>query len=227
MKKPVNLDKFGTSNPYVWTHEHLLKVLAYDDNSPVTEPRIKEAFRVIRRQDFVVDEHQQSAYEDRALPIGHEQTISQPTVVAHMLQLLNPVLDGKYLDIGTGSGYVAALLGKIVGPKGKVIGLERIQMLSEIARVNLSKYPELQNVEIVFKDGSKGYPEQSPYDGIHVGAAFDDVPDDLIKQLKVGGKLVVPTKEDDIRVFFKKSLQEINERIYPGYVFVPIREGVE
>ena len=227
MPTNIDLNKFGSATPYQWTHDYLVKVLAYNPKSPIKEPRIKEAFMGIKREDFVETKDKYMAYEDRPLAIGHGQTISQPTVVAQMLQLLNPKVGGKYLDIGAGSGYVSALLGKIVGEKGTVIGLERIQLLAEKARENVSKYPKLTNTTVMFKDGTNGYPEKAPFDGIHVGAAYEDIPDNLVRQLKIGGKLVVPTQDNDIRLFERKSKDEINEKIFPGYVFVPIVEGVE
>ncbi len=226
MTKPFDIDKFGSAAVYRWTHDHLVKVLCYSPNSPVTEPRIKEAFRTIIREDFINEKDKEFAYEDKPLEISHGQTISQPTVVAQMLQLLNPAYGGKYLDIGSGSGYVASLLGKIAGPEGKVIGLERIQLLAEKARENISKYPELKNISVYFKDGSKGYTEEAPYDGIHVGAAYEEIPQDLIDQIKVGGRIVAPTQNDDIRLITKKSDDEIEEKIFEGFVFVPIVEGV-
>ncbi|MBN1916071.1 protein-L-isoaspartate O-methyltransferase [Candidatus Dojkabacteria bacterium] len=227
MPRKIDIDRFGGASPFVWTHEHLTKVLCYESNSVVKEPRIKEAFRTVKREDFVKSEDRFYAYADMALEIGFGQTISQPTVVAQMLQLLNPKLGGKYLDIGAGSGFVSALIGKIVGSEGKVIGLERIQLLAEQARESISRYPEFSNVTIYLKDGSKGFPEGAPYDGIHVGAAYDLIPEELIDQLKIGGKLVVPTKENDIRVIIRETKEDTSEKIYPGYVFVPIVEGVE
>ena len=227
MADSFDLNKFGGADPFVWTHEYLTKVLCYEPNSPVKEPRIKEAFRGVRREDFVKDEDKRSAYADTPHQIGFGQTTSQPTVIAQMLQLINPTTGGKYLEIGTGSGYVTALLGKIVGKSGKVIGLERIQLLAEQARENLAHYPEIENVAIFFKDGSKGFVEEAPYDGIYVGAAYGQVPEALMDQLKVGGKLVVPTKENDIRLITRVSADKREEKIYPGYVFVPIVEGVE
>ncbi len=227
MPKVIDLDKFGGASPFTWTHDYLTKVLCYDTNSVVKEPRIKEAFRRIKREDFVREEDKAFAYEDRPLNIDYAQTISQPTVVAQMLQLLNPKTGGKYLDIGAGSGYVSALLGKIVGQNGKVIGLERIQLLAEQARENIAKYPEISNVNVFFKDGKKGFTEEAPYDGIHVGAAYEQIPEELLDQLKVGGKLVAPTKENDIRLITRETPEKRSEKIFPGYIFVPIVEGVE
>ena len=227
MSNSIDIDKFGGASPYVWTHEYLTKVLCYEPNSPVKEPRIKEAFRSVKRVDFVKDESKKEAYSDAPHHIGFGQTTSQPTVIAQMLQLLNPIVGGKYLEIGAGSGYVTALLGKIVGKTGKVIGLERIQLLAEQARANLEHYPDIENVSVFFKDGSKGFVEEAPYDGIYVGAAFNQVPEVLLDQLKISGKIVTPTKENDIRLITRVSADKREERTYPGYIFVPIVEGVE
>ncbi len=152
---------------------------------------IIKAFREIDRKDFVREEYKIYAYEDIPLPIGFGQTISQPFTVAFMTEALEPKLGQKILEIGTGSGYQAAILAKIVGEKGKVITIERIPELAEFAKENLKKY-NITNVEIIVGDGSLGFEKEAPYDRIIVTGAFPQIPNHLLNQLKEEGIIVVP-----------------------------------
>lgn len=224
----MDLDQFGSSKIYTWTKQHLLDVLLKGPKKIINDPLLANAFKNIDRKDFVPEEHQHAAYEDRPLPIGLDQTISQPLVVAQMLNYLHPREEKQYLDIGSGSGYVAALLGYVAGDNGKVYSLERNQYLADFARNNISKYPNLINrVEVVFKDGSKGLSMKAPFDFIHSAAAFDKIPNELKNQLAVGGRLVAPTKNNDIKIIERISPTDFDERTIDGYVFVPIVEGIE
>ena len=152
---------------------------------------IIKAFREIDRKDFVREEYKIYAYEDIPLPIGFGQTISQPFTVAFMTEALEPKPGQKILEIGTGSGYQAAILAKIVGEKGKVITIERIPELAEFAKENLKKY-NITNVEIIVGDGSLGFEKEAPYDRIIVTGAFPQIPNHLLNQLKEEGIIVVP-----------------------------------
>jgi len=224
----MDLNKYGTSTIYTWTRDHLVNVLTQGPTKVVNDPLIANALKQVDRQDFVPDDQKGLAYTDQPLPIGYEQTISQPTVVAQMLELLKPREGKKFLDIGAGSGYVSALLGFIAGDNGKVFALERNQYLADMARENLSKYPNISpRVEVMFKDGAKGLPDHAPFDFVHCAAAFDIIPNELKNQLVVGGHLVAPTKNNDIRVIERVSPTEFDERVYEGYIFVPITEGIE
>ena len=120
---------------------------------------IIEAFKLIDRTDFVLEEYKNEAYVNAPLPIGFGQTISQPLTVAFMLELLEPKAGEKILDVGAGSGWVSALLAKIVGDKGKIIGIERISELKEMAEKNIAKYNFIEKgiVKIILGDGAKGY----------------------------------------------------------------------
>lgn len=222
------MDQFGTSNIYKWTRDHLLSVLTQGPKKPVKDPLITNAFKQIDRKDFVPEEYEHFAYEDKPIPIGSGQTISQPLVVAQMLEFLKPREGKKYLDIGAGSGYALALLGTIAGENGSVVALERNQYIADLARENIEKYPHLKGiVEILFKDGMEGYPTNAPYDFIHSAAAFDTIPNEIKNQLVVGGRMVAPTKNNDIRVIERVSPTEFDERTHEGYIFVPMREGIE
>jgi len=222
------IQQFGSHNLYKWTREHLDNVLTTGANRIIKDPLIANAFKNIDRKDFIPEQYQDLAYEDKPVPIGYEQSISQPTVIAQMIDLLKPREGKKYLDIGAGSGYVSALLAHITGDLGHVFSLERNQYLADFARTNISKYPKLSGrIEIIFKDGSKGLVDKAPFDFIHCAAAFSQVPTEIKNQLVVGGRMAAPTQNNDIRVIERISPTEFDERVYQGFIFVPIREGIE
>jgi protein-L-isoaspartate(D-aspartate) O-methyltransferase len=196
-------------------------------------PAIIKAFKVVKRSDFLPENLKDLAEINEALPIGFGQTISQPLVVAFMLELLKPKVGNKVLDIGSGSGWTSALLGYLVSGnflegnkknlKGKVIGLEIIPELAEFGRKNVAKYNFIEKgiVEIVCADGSQGYPPAAPFDRILVSAAAKDLPQHLKDQLKIGGRLVIPIQES-IWLFEKKSTSHFESQEFPGFVFVPL-----
>src|SRR3989344_4689112 len=185
-------------------------------------PEIIDAFRTIAREDFVPEELRQEAYGNYPLPIGEGQTISQPLTVAFLLELLEPRAGNKILDIGAGSGWTTALLAYIVGEKGEVFGIERIQKLCELGRKNLAKYFDESRTKIICGDGTKGLPEKAPFDKILTGAAASrDIPQAWREQLKVGGRIVAPVG-GSIWLYVKKSETELEEKEFPGFVFVPL-----
>ena len=188
--------------------------------------RIIEAFSKIKRVDFVPKELAGAAQANIPLPIGQGQTISQPLTAAFMLEKLQPRPGDKILDLGSGSGWTTALLAHIAGKKGKVIGIERIKSLCDFGTNNISKYNFLSGgrAKIVCADGSKGYVNEAPYNRILVSAAADEIPNDLKKQLAVGGRLVIPTEAQDIRLIVRLDKNNYKETIYPGFVFVPLIE---
>ena len=186
-------------------------------------PRIIEAFKKIKREDFLPEEIKNLSELNEALPIGYGQTISQPLVVAFMIELLFPEEGNKVLDIGFGSGWTSALLAEIVGDKGKVIAIEIIKELKEFGEKNISKYNFIKKgrVKCILSDGSKGYKEEAPFDRILVSAASKNVPEELKKQLKINGRLVIPIN-NSIYLFIKKSETIFEEKEYSGFVFVPL-----
>lgn len=203
-------------------------------------PKIIEAFRKIRRVDFMLQlptgdpkDIEALAELNEALSIGFSQTISQPQVVAFMMELLEPKEGEKILDVGSGSGWTTALLAEIVERKGlsfakqgKVIGIEIIPELKEFGEKNAEKYGFVKSkrAEFILADGAKGYQKESPYDKILVSAAAaDKCPDALKQQLKIGGRLVIPI-ESSIWLLIKKGENEFEEKEYPGFVFVPLVE---
>ncbi|HLC89842.1 MAG TPA: protein-L-isoaspartate O-methyltransferase [Patescibacteria group bacterium] len=187
-------------------------------------PAIIDAFYKIKRRDFLPPDLAGEDAINAPLPIGHGQTISQPLTVAFMLELLKPETGQKILDIGSGSGWTTALLAEIVGPKGKVYGLERVADLKEFGEKNLAKY-NFSNVEFFCRDGTKGLTEFALFDRILVGAAAFEVPKNLKDQLNLGGRLVIPTEEQDIKLIEKIGKDKFKEVSYPGFVFVPLIEN--
>ena len=193
-------------------------------------PRIIEAFKKIKRVDFLPEDSKNLAELNTALPIGSGQTISQPLVVVFMLELLEPKTGEKILDVGAGSGWTTALLAEIVGEKGlpaggqgKVIAIELIPELMEFGKKNVEKYNFIEKriVEFICRDGSKGYKKEAPFDKILASAAAQKVPRSWKEQLKIGGKIVLPIN-NSIWCFTKKSEEELVEEEYPGFVFVPL-----
>lgn len=182
-----------------------------------------DAFSEINRAEFVPKEFELVAESDVALPIGYGQTISQPLTVAIMLELLDLQRGQKVLDVGSGSGWATALLSYIIGPEGKVIALERIKNLYEFGKKNVEKYGYIEKGIATFyqEDGSKGFPQEAPYDRILVSAMAKKIPEELKKQLKIGGKMVIPTK-DSLYFLEKKSEAEFLEEQFPGFSFVPL-----
>lgn len=188
-------------------------------------PRIIEAFRKIQRVDFLPDDIRDLAELNEALPIGFGQTISQPLVVAFMLELLDPQPGEKILDIGSGSGWTSALLGEIVGEGGKVIAIEIIPELKEFGKKNIVKYNFVGKkiVSFVSADGSRGLKRESPFDKILASASAEKLPKAWREQLKIGGRIVTPIGSS-IWIFIKKSETEFEEKEYPGFAFVPLIE---
>lgn len=186
----------------------------------IRDPRVIEAMKKVPRHLFVPEDIVESAYDDRALPIGHGQTISQPYIVALMTELLELKGDEKILEIGTGSGYQAAVLGELAR---EVHTIERIEELAEGAR-EILKNLGYKNIVVHIRDGTEGLPEHAPYDRIIITAATPDIPPPLITQLKDGGIIIAPVGErwsQHILKAFKKG--ETLERHYLIPVaFVPL-----
>lgn len=159
----------------------------------ISDPDILDAVLSVPRHEFVPEEYQSQAYEDHPLPIGDAQTISQPYIVAVMLELLRPTRRDKVLEIGTGSGYATALLAKLAG---QVFSIERHAVLAEHARDTLARLG-LTGVKVFHGDGSLGLPDYAPFNAILVSAAAMNIPPPLISQLEEGGRMVLPVGTDE------------------------------
>lgn len=183
-------------------------------------PAVIEAFRAVPRELFVPKDMRRYAYANEPLAIGHGQTISQPLTVAVMTEALNAHAGMRVLEVGTGSGYQAALLAHIVGKSGKVISTERVPELARMARRNLEA-AKIANVEVVEWDGTRGYEPGAPYDRIIVTAAAPFVPNPLIEQLKVGGTMVIPI-EDQLWEIVKDKQGHLHRKMLGFYAFVPL-----
>lgn len=182
---------------------------------------VVRAFFEAKREKFVPDEMKAYSSENIPLPIGKGQTISQPLTVAFMLELLDPKAGQNILDIGSGSGWTTALLANIVGKDGKVTALEIIPELSEWGRRNCEKfYFCRERAEFHNLDGSKGFRNNAPYDRILISASAENIPEDVKKQLKIGGKMVIPVK-DEIWLAEKEDKNNFKIQKYPGFSFVP------
>lgn len=185
---------------------------------------VLDAIRSIPRHLFIDEALAHRAYEDTALPIGHNQTISQPYIVARMTELL---LDGgklnKVLEIGTGSGYQTAILASFAV---EIYSLERIKALQEKARGRLRTL-RLNNVILRYADGNVGLKEKAPFDGILAAAAPAEVPDELLAQLAVGGRLVIPIGEQQQKLYrITRTEQGYDREFIEDVRFVPFRSGL-
>lgn len=180
--------------------EHLKRQL---ENRGISDRRVLEAIGSVPRHRFVPPESRSQAYDDNALPIGSGQTISQPYMVALMTQELCLSGDERVLEIGTGSGYQAAVLAVLAR---EVVTIERFPELSQEAQSVLGEIG-YENIEFRVGDGTLGCPDRAPYDGIIVTAGAPDVPAPLYKQLNEGGRLIIPIGDD-----FQQMLQVIEKR---------------
>jgi len=188
----------------------------------ISDERVLEAFEKVPRHEFVPEKHRDSAYTDNPIPIGYEQTISQPYVVAHMIEEVDVRPSDVVLDIGTGSGYGAAILSRLCR---KVYGIERIQPLANRARETLESLG-YDNVEVKCGDGFEGWQEKAPFDVIILGAAPTEIPEQLKHQLADGGRLIAPIGDlQQQLVILEKSGTTFNESTGTPVRFVPMKSG--
>jgi protein-L-isoaspartate(D-aspartate) O-methyltransferase len=189
------------------------------------DPQILEVMYEVPREMFVPDDLQYAAFDDGPLPIGHGQTISQPYIVALMTDLLQLRPEHLVLEIGTGSGYQAAILSRLCK---QVFTMEVIPELSEKAS---GRFRDLgyDNIEMSIGDGHAGWPEHSPYDGIIVTAAAEQIPAELVKQLKPGGRMAIPVglpfNPQELMLIEKDAHGERHKRHILSVAFVPLVTG--
>ena len=184
--------------------------------------RVVQAISKVNRELFVPPHMRGVAWEDQPLPIGHNQTISQPLMVADMTEKLDVRSRQRVLEIGAGSGYQAAILKELVGKNGLVVDVERIPELADYARANLEGAK--CDVEIFIGDGTLGYPEKAPYDRIMVTAASPGIPNPLVEQLKIGGKIAIPIGRglQTLVVAEKIDSESLEKAYYGSCIFVPL-----
>ncbi len=190
----------------------------------ISNDSVLDAFMAVPRELFVDPAYRDQSYADHPLPIGSGQTISQPTTVILMLQLLDVLPGQRVLEIGTGSGYNAALLAKLVKSTGMVVTLERHSVLAEQASENL-RGAGLEEVVVIAGDGKLGYAEMAPYDRIIVTAAADQVPQNLKDQLAVGGFIVAPigaTHGCEMLKLYKTAPDHFQTSSHGLFSFVPL-----
>ncbi|PCE63683.1 protein-L-isoaspartate(D-aspartate) O-methyltransferase [Sediminicola luteus] len=188
----------------------------------IKDPKVLDAIRAIPRHLFLDSSFEDHAYQDKAFPIGAEQTISQPYTVAYQSELLEVSPGQKVLEIGTGSGYQTAVLLEM---GVKVFTIERQLELFKSTKIFFSKMG-YRPKKLIFGDGYKGLPEEAPFDGIIVTAGAPYVPKPLLSQLKIGGRLVIPVgeKEQTMMLFIRKSATEFEKKELGSFRFVPMLE---
>jgi protein-L-isoaspartate(D-aspartate) O-methyltransferase len=184
--------------------------------------RIIDAFSKIHRLEFVPEELFSQSEADVSLPIGYGQTISQPLTVAFMLELLDPQLNQNVLDLGSGSGWTTCLLAYIVGEKGRVTAVEIIKELCEMGKINIEKFSSFKKgaTEFYCQSVESGFEKNAPYDRILVGASVEKIPLLFKKQLKIGGKMVIPIF-NDICYVEKRGEDDFYVEKFGGFSFVP------
>lgn len=208
------------ADPYAAERERMVREQIEDRG--VRNPAVLEAMRTVPRHLFVPESARTRAYEDRPLPIGYKVTISQPYVVAWMTELLEPSKNHKVLEIGTGSGYQAAVLSPLAGH------VYTVEIVPELARSSRETLRELgyRNVTVRHGDGYKGWPEEAPFDRIVLTAAPHEIPKALVDQLAKGGRLVAPEGKgpwgQELIVLDKRTDGSIRRRSMGGVAFVPM-----
>ena len=208
------------SDKYEAARNRMVKIQIQDRG--VSNPAVLDAMRKVPRHLFVPPEYQSEAYNDYPLPIGYGQTISQPYIVAYMTEVLKPAKKMKALEIGTGSGYQAAVLAELVKE------VYTIEIVPELAAESDGRFKELgyENITCKYGDGYQGWPEHAPFDIIVVTAAADQIPRPLIDQLAENGRLVIPVGQpaaiQELILITKKNGKAVERRLI--YVrFVPFK----
>lgn len=190
------------------------------------DPRVLRAMATVPRHRFVPPGQRREAYRDYPLPIGEDQTISQPSLVALMTHLLRPKAGDVMLEVGTGSGYQAAVLSRLVG---RVYSIEIVKPLARQAAQRLGALG-YANVEVRHGDGYAGWPERAPFDGIIVTAGAPHVPKPLLDQIKPGGRMVIPVgpalSTQQLKLITKDARGRVSERMIVPVRFVPLTRKV-
>lgn len=211
------------ADPFAVARNHLVdsEIVA----AGIQDPRVIEAMRATPRHEFVPREHRAQSYFDMAIPIGHEQTISPPFIVAYMTEQLDPRPTDTVLEIGTGSGYQAAVLSPLVAD---VYTIEIVEPLGRRAAATLRRLG-YENVHTKIGDGYQGWPEHAPFDKIIVTCSPEDIPQPLVDQLAEGGRIVVPLGErfNQTLYLFTKKHGRLKQEALQGTFFVPMTGRAE
>jgi len=221
-KRKLHSENRGIGMTSQGTRDRLVQTLRQEG---ITDERVLKAITQVPRHKFVDEALSSRAYENTALPIGQRQTISQPWIVARMTEA---ILDGgqpeKVLEVGTGSGYQAAILSHLVP---KVFTVERIEELLKAARRRFHNL-RLNNIYTRYADGHLGWPSQAPFDGIMVTAVAQTIPQELLDQLRIGGLLVIPVERNGQQrlVTVRRNEDGSEETDLGGVVFVPLLSGL-
>jgi protein-L-isoaspartate(D-aspartate) O-methyltransferase len=207
-------------SPYPRADERRVMVERQISARGIHDRRVLAALEEIPRHLFIPPPYDRAAYEDNPLPIGNGQTISQPYIVALMTDLLHLKVTDTVLEIGTGSGYQAAVLSRLVR---RLTTIERISHVASLARKNLNALG-ISNAVVIVGDGTLGYPENAPYDGIIITAATPEVPQPLIEQLAEGGTIVAPVGGHDLQelITIRKVHGSLTREYHGGVRFVPL-----
>ncbi|MCK4529972.1 MAG: protein-L-isoaspartate(D-aspartate) O-methyltransferase [Candidatus Marinimicrobia bacterium] len=218
--KKISTSRYAEHGKYT-KREKMVKLLK---EYGIRDRRILDAFLTIPRHLFMPEDENERSYRDQAVPIGCGQTISQPYVVALMLELLELKPQDKVLEIGSGSGYVTALLSLLVK---KITGIELEEDLAKRSKKVLQKL-NIDNVDIFCKDGHSGHSARAPYDIILLSAAPEALPENLLSQLKPSGKLILPVgKFDQLLVLYEQKDGEWKGNVITDVYFVPLRKKDE
>jgi len=220
---PAAAQHEGGEDRWRQKRERLAQQLAREG---IQDSRTLAAMRTVPRHEFVPPDYRALAYEDIPLPIGHDQTISQPAVVALMTQLIAPRMGKRVLEVGTGSGYQAAVLAQA---GCRVWTIEIVEALAKEARNRLARLG-YSRVEVRYGDGYAGWPEEAPFDAILVTAAADSIPPALLDQLASGGRLVMPvgdqvSQQKMVLVQKDATGRLVSRQLFPVR-FVPLLRGV-
>jgi protein-L-isoaspartate(D-aspartate) O-methyltransferase len=188
--------------------------------SRVQRESVLEAIRSVPRHEFVPDSHEGRAYQDRPLPIGHDQTISAPHMVAIMCDRIDPSPGDTVLEIGTGCGYHAAVTSEII-ESGTVYSVEYVPELAETARERLADY----DVRVRAGDGYEGWPDHAPYDAAYLTCAAPEIPDPIVEQVASGGRIVAPIGKRDQKLVIADKNEDgsLSQRTDGRVRFVPMR----
>jgi len=184
------------------------------------DEKIINAFNKVKREDFVKDNLKTLAYENIALPISESETISQPSTIAVALSMLKLKEKQKVLEIGSGCGYVLALIAEITGEESEIYGIEIVKKLAENSKENLKNYPKIKILNI---NGNKGLLEKSPFDRILISAALEEIPKEILEQLNERGRIVAPVGPGFMQTLTAIKREDgkfVVVKEVPGFIFV-------